>query len=217
LPDQPPRQDPVLGLRDEQLEQGPRHALLSSDAVVDPSSAAVDDQGVSPALLDTLRQLRRAHRIGDTVVILDLDLVLTRGQHELDAGAAQWAVAQRRGARRNALSVDGDDVDVVGHHEDGRLGRGQRGLADSRVCAAGGRQEGDGRGGGEASEAGSHRPCTIPRGLLYAGAMKKILAQYPLRRLGRPDDVIPMVLPASPLSSWTTGQVIPIDGGYAMV
>ena len=48
--------------------------------------------------------------------------------------------------------------------------------------------------------------------------MKKILAQYPLRRLGRPDDVIPMVLlRASPLSSWTTGQVIPINGGYAMV
>ena len=47
--------------------------------------------------------------------------------------------------------------------------------------------------------------------------MKKILAQYPLRRLGRPDDVIPMVLPASPLSSWTTGQVIPVNGGYATV
>ena len=45
--------------------------------------------------------------------------------------------------------------------------------------------------------------------------MKKILAQYPLRRLGRPDDVIPMVLlRASPLSSWTTGQVIPVNGGY---
>ena len=48
--------------------------------------------------------------------------------------------------------------------------------------------------------------------------MKKILAQYPLRRLGRPDDVIPMVLLlASPLSSWTTGQVISVNGGYAMV
>ena len=48
--------------------------------------------------------------------------------------------------------------------------------------------------------------------------MQKILAQYPLRRLGRPDDVIPMVLLlASPLSSWTTGQVISVNGGYAMV
>jgi 3-oxoacyl-[acyl-carrier protein] reductase len=47
--------------------------------------------------------------------------------------------------------------------------------------------------------------------------MKKILAQYPLRRLGRPEDVIPMVLLlASPLSSWTTGQVISVNGGYAM-
>jgi len=48
--------------------------------------------------------------------------------------------------------------------------------------------------------------------------MRKLLAQYPLRRLGRPDDVTPMVLLlASPLSSWTTGQVVSVNGGYAMV
>lgn len=48
--------------------------------------------------------------------------------------------------------------------------------------------------------------------------MKKIIGQYPLRRLGRPDDVVPMVLLlASPLSSWTTGQVVSVNGGYAMV
>jgi NAD(P)-dependent dehydrogenase (short-subunit alcohol dehydrogenase family) len=48
--------------------------------------------------------------------------------------------------------------------------------------------------------------------------MKKIVAQYPLRRVGRSDDVIPMVLLlASPLSSWTTGQVVSVNGGYAMV
>src|SRR5262245_33473383 len=47
--------------------------------------------------------------------------------------------------------------------------------------------------------------------------MKMIIAQYPLRRLGRPSDVIPMVLLlASPLSSWTTGEVISVNGGYAM-
>jgi 3-oxoacyl-[acyl-carrier protein] reductase len=47
--------------------------------------------------------------------------------------------------------------------------------------------------------------------------MKKILAQYPLRRLGRPEDVVPMILLlASPLSGWTTGQVISVNGGYAM-
>jgi NAD(P)-dependent dehydrogenase (short-subunit alcohol dehydrogenase family) len=50
-----------------------------------------------------------------------------------------------------------------------------------------------------------------------AEQMKKILAQYPLRRLGHPDDVTPMVLLlASPLSSWTTGQVVSVNGGYAM-
>jgi len=47
--------------------------------------------------------------------------------------------------------------------------------------------------------------------------MQKLIALYPLRRLGRPDDVIPMILLlASPLSSWTTGQVISVNGGYAM-
>jgi 3-oxoacyl-[acyl-carrier protein] reductase len=51
-----------------------------------------------------------------------------------------------------------------------------------------------------------------------AERMQRILAQYPLRRLGRPEDVIPMVLLlASPLSSWTTGQVVSVNGGYAMV
>ncbi|MDQ1514467.1 MAG: 2-hydroxycyclohexanecarboxyl-CoA dehydrogenase [Actinomycetota bacterium] len=47
--------------------------------------------------------------------------------------------------------------------------------------------------------------------------MKKILAQYPLRRLGQASDVAPLVLLlASPLSGWTTGQVISVNGGYAM-
>ncbi len=46
--------------------------------------------------------------------------------------------------------------------------------------------------------------------------MRKILAQYPLRRLGRPEDVVPMVLLlAAPLSSWTIGQIISVNGGYA--
>ncbi|MBV9662160.1 MAG: SDR family oxidoreductase [Acidimicrobiales bacterium] len=47
--------------------------------------------------------------------------------------------------------------------------------------------------------------------------MAKILSAYPLRRLGVPDDVTPMVLLlASPLSSWTTGQVVSVNGGYSM-
>jgi 3-oxoacyl-[acyl-carrier protein] reductase len=56
----------------------------------------------------------------------------------------------------------------------------------------------------------------------HAGApdeerMKKILAQYPLRRLGRPADVTPIVLLlASPLSGWITGQVISVNGGFTM-
>jgi len=47
--------------------------------------------------------------------------------------------------------------------------------------------------------------------------MKRILAAYPLRRLGRPEDITPTILLlASPLSSWTTGQVVSVNGGYAM-
>lgn len=50
-----------------------------------------------------------------------------------------------------------------------------------------------------------------------AEQMNKILSQYPLRRVGHPDDITPMVLLlASPLSSWTTGQVVSVNGGYAM-
>jgi 3-oxoacyl-[acyl-carrier protein] reductase len=48
--------------------------------------------------------------------------------------------------------------------------------------------------------------------------MQKILAQYPLRRLGHADDVTPMVLLlASPRAGWITGQVVSVNGGYAMV
>jgi NAD(P)-dependent dehydrogenase (short-subunit alcohol dehydrogenase family) len=48
--------------------------------------------------------------------------------------------------------------------------------------------------------------------------MRRILAQYPLRRLGHTEDATPMVLLlASPLSGWITGQVISVNGGYAMV
>lgn len=47
---------------------------------------------------------------------------------------------------------------------------------------------------------------------------QRILSAYPLRRLGRIEDVPPAVLLlASPLSGWTTGQVLSINGGYAMV
>ena len=47
--------------------------------------------------------------------------------------------------------------------------------------------------------------------------LEKIVRLYPLRRLGRPSDISPLVLLlASPLSGWTTGQVISVNGGYAM-
>jgi len=46
----------------------------------------------------------------------------------------------------------------------------------------------------------------------------KLIKLYPLRRLGLPGDVAPMVtLLASPHSGWITGQVLSISGGFSMV
>jgi NAD(P)-dependent dehydrogenase (short-subunit alcohol dehydrogenase family) len=47
---------------------------------------------------------------------------------------------------------------------------------------------------------------------------EKLTQLYPLRRLGLPGDVAPMVtLLASPYAGWITGQVLSISGGYSMV
>ena len=46
---------------------------------------------------------------------------------------------------------------------------------------------------------------------------EKLVKLYPLRRLGQPGDVAPLVaLLASDRASWITGQVISISGGYSM-
>ena len=48
--------------------------------------------------------------------------------------------------------------------------------------------------------------------------MQRIVKMYPVGRVGMPSDVPPMVmLLASPLSGWVTGQTISLNGGYAMV
>jgi NAD(P)-dependent dehydrogenase (short-subunit alcohol dehydrogenase family) len=47
---------------------------------------------------------------------------------------------------------------------------------------------------------------------------EKLVRLYPVRRLGLPDDIAPMVvLLASPRAGWITGQVLSISGGYSMV
>jgi 3-oxoacyl-[acyl-carrier protein] reductase len=47
---------------------------------------------------------------------------------------------------------------------------------------------------------------------------EKLVRLYPVRRLGLPADIAPMVtLLASPHSGWITGQVLSISGGYSMV
>jgi 2-hydroxycyclohexanecarboxyl-CoA dehydrogenase len=47
--------------------------------------------------------------------------------------------------------------------------------------------------------------------------LKKVVKNYPLRRHGVPDDIVPMVLfLSSDVSSYITGQTISVSGGYAM-
>lgn len=47
--------------------------------------------------------------------------------------------------------------------------------------------------------------------------LAKVVKRYPLRRHGVPKDIVPLVLLlASDKSSYTTGQVISVSGGYAM-
>jgi 2-hydroxycyclohexanecarboxyl-CoA dehydrogenase len=47
--------------------------------------------------------------------------------------------------------------------------------------------------------------------------LKKVVRHYPLRRVGVPDDIVPLVLLlASDQSSYVTGQTISVSGGYAM-
>lgn len=48
--------------------------------------------------------------------------------------------------------------------------------------------------------------------------MDRIVKAYPLRRIGDPQDVAPMVaFLASDAASWITGQVISVNGGFSMV
>ncbi len=48
--------------------------------------------------------------------------------------------------------------------------------------------------------------------------MARIVRMYPAGRIGEIDDVPPLVLLlASPLAGWITGQTVSINGGYAMV
>lgn len=48
--------------------------------------------------------------------------------------------------------------------------------------------------------------------------MDKIVKAYPLRRIGKPEDIAPMVtFLASDAAGWITGQVISVNGGFCMV
>lgn len=51
-----------------------------------------------------------------------------------------------------------------------------------------------------------------------AGGTEKLARAYPLGRIGQPEDIAGAVLfLVSPLSSWMTGQILSVSGGFTMV
>ena len=62
---------------------------------------------------------------------------------------------------------------------------------------------------------GTETPTMAPL-LANPEIRKRILAAYPVKRLGQPDDAANMVLfLASGAASWITGQTYPVNGGYS--
>jgi 2-hydroxycyclohexanecarboxyl-CoA dehydrogenase len=61
-------------------------------------------------------------------------------------------------------------------------------------------------------------PRTESVGMFTPDMEARLTKMYPLRRLGRPDDIADaVVFLASDRASWITGQTLSVSGGYAMV
>ncbi len=51
-----------------------------------------------------------------------------------------------------------------------------------------------------------------------AELLEKVARSYPLRRLGRPEDIVgPVLLLSSDIASYITGQTLSVSGGYTMI
>ncbi len=62
---------------------------------------------------------------------------------------------------------------------------------------------------------GTETPTMAPL-LANSEFRKRILSQYPVKRLGRPEDAANMVLfLASDAAAWITGQTYPVNGGFS--
>lgn len=59
---------------------------------------------------------------------------------------------------------------------------------------------------------------TVFAAALYEGKEEEVASQYPLRRLGQPEDIAgPVAFLASDDARWVTGQVLDVDGGILAV
>jgi 3-oxoacyl-[acyl-carrier protein] reductase len=186
-----------------------------------------DEGAVTGAVDEVERQL-------GPIAVLVNNAAVTKRQPFLESTAAEWAAqvdvtvsgtlrVTHAVARRMAERRAGAIVSIMG--DSGRVG--ESGLlvtATARASAVGLTKSL----AKEFARLGVRANC-VSLGLVrterlseHAGGvaderMQRLIAQYPLRRLGHPDDVTPMILLlASPRSGWTTGQVISINGGYAM-
>jgi 2-hydroxycyclohexanecarboxyl-CoA dehydrogenase len=119
-----------------------------------------------------------------------------------DAGrVGEWREAVHSGAKAAVIAMSKAIAREVGKY----------GITVNVVCPGftPGRPETSGSHSIWAGDQGSQFPPDV---------LEKVAKRYPLRRLGTPSDIAPAVLLlASDLGSYITGQTLSISGGYSMM
>ena len=91
------------------------------------------------------------------------------------------------------------------------------GIADQRISCVTVARSDDREVDGEDEHRRAHLAGAADQDWL-AKNRERILGFYPIRRLGKPEDVAPLVaFLASDLAGWVTGQTISVSGGYSTV
>ena len=207
-------------------------------------SAAKDAQAAGGAAIAVAADLRVEAEVADAVERVERDLgpidvlvnnaAATQRKLFLDTTPSEWTaqldvtvkgtlLVTHTVVRRMAARRSGAIVNLMG--DSGRVGESRLLVTATARAATVGLTKSLAR---EFARAGIRANCVsialvqTERFDAHAGGgdverMNKIVAQYPLGRVGRAEDVTPMVLLlASPRAGWVTGQVISVNGGYAM-